>query len=205
MARQTLSIEEKQRKQQTIIDSALELFATRGYDTTTMGDIAKSAGMSIGTLYLYFESKIVIFALLYKRALDLLEKSFGDALEFPSPDVKTKICMLLYTYINFYKNNHNYYRVLSSGFMSKNNNIQLNETLTQKGLSILKKLERPIAEGIEQGVIKPCDTFKTVVSLWVMFDGILMLPDKTHVDSLSENFQEYYSYSIDIILNGLLA
>jgi AcrR family transcriptional regulator len=40
-----------------ILDSALELFATRGYAETTMRDIAKKAGTSLGNSYYYFPSK----------------------------------------------------------------------------------------------------------------------------------------------------
>lgn len=44
-------------RRQQMLDAALELFATRGYDETGVGDIAATAGVAVGTLYLYFPSK----------------------------------------------------------------------------------------------------------------------------------------------------
>src|SRR5262249_31551859 len=43
---------------------AVQLFATRGYEDTTLRDIAKKAKVSVGLLYRYFPSKrAVVFAL----------------------------------------------------------------------------------------------------------------------------------------------
>jgi len=44
-------------KKNQIIKVACELFAKNGYYNTTMPDIAKASGMSVGNLYNYFESK----------------------------------------------------------------------------------------------------------------------------------------------------
>jgi AcrR family transcriptional regulator len=45
------------RTRQLIVDGALELFVERGYDATTMEDIAGHVGIGISTLYRYFPSK----------------------------------------------------------------------------------------------------------------------------------------------------
>jgi AcrR family transcriptional regulator len=42
---------------QKIVDSALKLFAERGFDQTTMRLIAEDAGVSVGNAYYYFRSK----------------------------------------------------------------------------------------------------------------------------------------------------
>lgn len=47
----------RQEKTRLILDTALELFAERGYHQTSISDIAKRAGISKGLLYNYFESK----------------------------------------------------------------------------------------------------------------------------------------------------
>lgn len=40
-----------------IIDKALSLFAKKGYDESTIADVAKAAGTSVGNVYRYFTSK----------------------------------------------------------------------------------------------------------------------------------------------------
>jgi AcrR family transcriptional regulator len=42
---------------QSIIDAAMQLFRTKGYDKATMRAIADEAGVSIGNAYYYFSSK----------------------------------------------------------------------------------------------------------------------------------------------------
>jgi AcrR family transcriptional regulator len=44
-----------------IIESALNLFVDRGYAATRLGDVAKSAGVTKGTVYLYFANKEELF------------------------------------------------------------------------------------------------------------------------------------------------
>ena len=40
-----------------IMTSAMYLFATKGYDSTTLDEIAKDSGCSHGLLYHYFKNK----------------------------------------------------------------------------------------------------------------------------------------------------
>jgi len=49
--------ERKEQRKSAIINGALKLFASRGFYTTTIPDIARSLGMSAGNLYNYFKSK----------------------------------------------------------------------------------------------------------------------------------------------------
>jgi len=44
-------------KQNLIMDTALRLFATKGFETTSVSAIAKEAGISKGLMYNYFKSK----------------------------------------------------------------------------------------------------------------------------------------------------
>ena len=51
----------KQARPEEIIEAALALFTEKGYAATRLDDVAKRAGISKGTLYLYFDSKEAIF------------------------------------------------------------------------------------------------------------------------------------------------
>ncbi len=48
-------------KRRQIIEGARELFLAQGFDAASMGEIARAAGVSKGTLYVYFESKEHLF------------------------------------------------------------------------------------------------------------------------------------------------
>jgi len=66
-----------------ILDAALELFRTKGFDETTMRDIATAAGMATGAAYHHFPSKNAMVMAFYQRACDemqpLLESALVDA------------------------------------------------------------------------------------------------------------------------------
>ena len=49
-------------KRRQIVDGARRIFLKRGFDAASMMDIAKAAGVSKGTLYVYFENKEELFA-----------------------------------------------------------------------------------------------------------------------------------------------
>lgn len=49
--------ENKQQKEQSLLDTAFELFTTKGIAKTSIADIAERAGMAKGTFYLYFRDK----------------------------------------------------------------------------------------------------------------------------------------------------
>jgi AcrR family transcriptional regulator len=48
-------------KRRQIIDGACRIFLERGFDAASMGEIARQAGVSKGTLYVYFKSKEELF------------------------------------------------------------------------------------------------------------------------------------------------
>jgi AcrR family transcriptional regulator len=64
-ARREVKPAEERRKE--ILDAALRLFAERGFNDTTVGDIAAAAGMGTGTVYLYFPSKEHVLMGLHDR------------------------------------------------------------------------------------------------------------------------------------------
>ena len=53
-----------------VFDTALRLFRDRGFEGTTMRDIADEAGLSLGAAYHYFVSKDAIVHAYYDRVQD---------------------------------------------------------------------------------------------------------------------------------------
>jgi AcrR family transcriptional regulator len=52
-----------------ILDAALACFADKGFAATRMDDIAARAGITKGTIYLYFESKEAVFKALARQSI----------------------------------------------------------------------------------------------------------------------------------------
>ncbi len=59
----------KQARPSEIIAAALDLFVERGYAATKLEDVARRAGVTKGTMYLYFDSKENLFRAVVRDAL----------------------------------------------------------------------------------------------------------------------------------------
>lgn len=73
----------KDARTEEIISAALEVFADRGFAATKLEDVARRAGVTKGTIYLYFENKDALFKALIRGTIvpviaqgEALAKSF---------------------------------------------------------------------------------------------------------------------------------
>lgn len=62
---------------QLILDCALELFAERGYDAVSVGDIAVAVGIKAPSLYNHFVGKEAIFRAIVQSVADRYEQDTG--------------------------------------------------------------------------------------------------------------------------------
>jgi len=64
--------DKKALKRESIIQTALQLFSSNGFHKTTIPDIAKKLGMSVGNLYNYFSSKDILAQEIIKYTSEIL-------------------------------------------------------------------------------------------------------------------------------------
>ncbi len=81
--------EEESSKRRQILDGARKVFMDLGFDGASMGEIARAAGVSKGTLYVYFADKNRLFeAIVEQEALEQGEAAFNFD---PARDVPTTL------------------------------------------------------------------------------------------------------------------
>jgi AcrR family transcriptional regulator len=68
----TYAIKKSEVTRTRILDVALDLFRTGGFEETTMRGIAAAAGMSLGSAYYYFQSKEDLVMAFYERASEAM-------------------------------------------------------------------------------------------------------------------------------------
>lgn len=66
------------KRKETIEDAARELFIKQGFHATSMRDIAKGAGVSLGNLYNYYETKDAIFESIINRYLKVIDQKLKE-------------------------------------------------------------------------------------------------------------------------------
>jgi AcrR family transcriptional regulator len=64
-----------------ILDAALEAFRERGFESATMREVAKRAGVAVGAAYYYFDSKDAIVLAFYARAQEEMAPRIQVALD----------------------------------------------------------------------------------------------------------------------------
>jgi AcrR family transcriptional regulator len=100
--RATLSLvgDEDSSKRRQILDGARKLFLDLGFDAASMGEIARVAGVSKGTLYVYFKSKEELFeAIVGQQCKAQAEQIFN--LDLEDHDVEGVLTRLGVAFVQF--------------------------------------------------------------------------------------------------------
>jgi AcrR family transcriptional regulator len=70
--------EDESAKRRQIINGARSVFLTQGFDAASMNDIARAAGVSKGTLYVYFKHKEELFEAIVEQECDAQAEGIFD-------------------------------------------------------------------------------------------------------------------------------
>ena len=89
--RATLSLvgDEDSSKRRQILDGARKLFLDLGFDGASMGEIARAAGVSKGTLYVYFADKNRLFEAIVEE--EASNRARWRSISIPARDVATTL------------------------------------------------------------------------------------------------------------------
>lgn len=69
----------KDAKRTAMMQTAVKVFAKKGYHAATVRDIVQEAGVAIGTFYFYFPDKETLFLYLYEETADFLLQTLAQA------------------------------------------------------------------------------------------------------------------------------
>lgn len=85
-------------KYHRILEAALKIFATQGFHTSTIAQIAREAGVADGTIYLYFKNKDDILVQFYKYKAKLIFERFREEVRKPG-SAEDKLRRLIRTHL----------------------------------------------------------------------------------------------------------
>jgi len=95
-----------------ILDTALELFRERGFEETTIRDIAGRAGLSLGAAYYYFKSKEAIVGAYYDYVQQEHVARTREAFAVAGGDLRARLRAALHTKIDIMKDDRRLLRAL---------------------------------------------------------------------------------------------
>ncbi|SDP90616.1 transcriptional regulator, TetR family [Mucilaginibacter sp. OK268] len=103
-------LEEKQEMHKRILDGARKIFLEKGYEKTTMRNIAAEINYSQGSLYFYFKDKSEIFHELHKEGFRLLLNRLKILDKVSDPFERLKAAGRIF--IQFAQENKDYYNLM---------------------------------------------------------------------------------------------
>ena len=96
----TAASDEDSAKRRQIINGAHNVFLAQGFDAASMNDIARAAGVSKGTLYVYFNNKEELFEAIVEEECDAQAEGIFD-LDASDHDVEAVLTRLGIAYVKF--------------------------------------------------------------------------------------------------------
>ncbi|GGE53879.1 TetR family transcriptional regulator [Streptosporangium jomthongense] len=144
---------EKQARYDAILDAAEQVFAEKGYERTSMDDIARTASLSRALLYVYFKDKAAIQRGIMLRAGHSLLERFRRARQTASTGL-AQIRAMGESYYRFYVEEPDYFSALTkaSTAMAEADEAQAMAMLCSKS-ELMGLMTEAIELGLEDGTM----------------------------------------------------
>lgn len=141
-------------KQLQILETAEKLISTKGYEGTSVRDIAETAGINIAMISYYFGSKDKLMEALFKQRTENLRMRVEKLLNDSQLTPWGKINSLIEDFINRVMEKECFFKIMISEQVINKNPavIQLIHEMRAKNIEEIDKL---IREGQEDGSFKP--------------------------------------------------
>jgi AcrR family transcriptional regulator len=104
----------EQKKQQTrgaILKAALHLFTKKGYENTSIDELAQAAGIGKGTIYSYFPSKSEIFLAFCEDQLEFVYKELAEKTDPQAPLIDQLLTLFMVEF-QFVSRNKEFGRIM---------------------------------------------------------------------------------------------
>ena len=163
---------------ENIVSAASTLFMERGIAATSMDDIAKAAGYSKATLYVYFENKEEIVGILVLNSMKKLYDYISSAL-IQHKNTKARYDFICRGLVQYHEEFPFYFKMvldkINIDFESKEYLPEERETY-QIGEEINEKIKNFLLSGMEKGDLRnDLDIMPAIFNFWGMLSGIIQL------------------------------
>lgn len=196
---------EREQRRKLLIDTAEKVFFERGYEVTTMEQIAREAEFSKRTLYLYFRDKEELILAIAARGLEILEDLLNQSNK--GDHGWDWISQILRTYTHFAMSYPDYYRatmVFESNSFFYGQAPEAMGPYGQKCWQINKRCTElchtAIAQGLDDGSIHASLTPEQLTLLvWSQLTGVLQI-----VQSRSSILKEVYGLTSEMLFSNFM-
>lgn len=167
--------EREQRKQQ-IITAAEQVFFSKGFTQSTIAEIADTAELSKGTLYLYFKNKTELCLAIILKAFQLISQLLSGLLSSRHTGLEM-LEKLPQLFISFSQQYPDYYRSLHS-YQMHLREVDPDSPILQECLQENRRINQIVIDIVEKGradgsIRSDCDPVKISYAIWNEQTGFL--------------------------------
>ncbi|MBP6142766.1 MAG: TetR/AcrR family transcriptional regulator [Proteocatella sp.] len=190
-----------QEKKQEIYRSATQVFLDKGYNNTTLLDIAKLCKMGRSTIYQYFKNKEEIFYEVSISFFSELVSNLDSIMLEESMSSTEKIKKMLSVFIFDSKaDSQRFFQLAKVLMFLKENNSVFENKFKFFYLSVQDMFFQVVESGIYNNEIKQCDAESMSIAIFGLAQSIIL---HTYVDTSRDN-QKYFE-SICLMIDGIKA
>ncbi|WPP50417.1 TetR/AcrR family transcriptional regulator [Catalinimonas niigatensis] len=165
-------LREKEQLREQILKAAREIFFEKGFQDTSIRNIADRIEYSPGTIYLYFKDKDAIFHELHKEGFQLLRKNKMQVLQHIEDPFERLIAMGK-GYLEFARENPDYYDLM---FIITNPMEALEDKeCWQEGQTAFDILVQVVADCIQQGRFQGHNAENLAYTIWSAMHGMVTI------------------------------
>lgn len=170
-----------------ILQAAKELFMQKGFEDTSIRNIAEKIEYSPTTIYLYFKDKDDIFFALHKEGFTILNQYFRPLAHVKDPF--ERLMAINRAYIAFAMENGEFYDLMFI-IRSPMNSLTKDDSDWEEGTRAFDFLLNTVKECIEQGYFKGMNPEVLAFTAWSMVHGVCSLEIRNRCSVVSELNQE---------------
>ncbi len=199
---------EKAQRREVILQAAREVFLDGRLFQGTIDDVAARAEVSKGTVYLYFESKETILALLLLEGLDSLLGRFEAAYELCAA-LPASQCLerLAGAYLRFCQECPAHFRLMIAfdrGQFRERVAPELYSQVFDSSKRLLQFVADVIQRGIDSREFQALDAWHTTGMLWAALSGVLLLADHPLRRELMQvPVEAMFEQVVTVLLSGI--
>ncbi len=149
-------------KNKQIIDVALEMFSKKGFQQTTVQEIAEAAGVGKGTIYRFFDSKEDLVSSLVEFAIDDVGRAVREAIADLQDPVET-LRIIITTEVDYYDQHRDLAKFLIREVLGYRNTFEDHVKQIWSNWGII--VEEVVRKGLASGAFKPIDPVTAAASL----------------------------------------
>lgn len=167
---------EPEERKQEILDTAMRLFYEKGYEKTSITDIAKAIGVAQGLCYRYFPSKEALF----DSAIDQYAEELAHRFSIPADSDKRTLKEIVETMsVMVETDNSNYYKTLHVMENKKFHDQLMLKVCEKLSKIVTKLLERAKEKGeISINDIQTAASFCVYGQIGILLDGSYTAEEK---------------------------